>query len=86
MNTKFCFKLGKTPIETYEMLQIVCGDEALSRSSVFGWNILKTGVRIFRMTQKAGILQPLEMQTQSEMSVKWWHEIISGLSEWCQIN
>jgi transposase len=37
MNTKFAFKLGKTPIETYEMLQTVCGDEALSRSCVFDW-------------------------------------------------
>jgi hypothetical protein len=35
MNTKFGFKLGKTPIETYELFQTVCGDEALSRSSVF---------------------------------------------------
>jgi hypothetical protein len=30
-----------------------------------GGNNLKTGVRIFRM-----ILQPLEMQTESQMSVK----------------
>jgi hypothetical protein len=37
MNTKFFFKLGKTPTETYEMLQTVCGDEALSRSSEFEW-------------------------------------------------
>jgi hypothetical protein len=36
-NIKFCFKLGGTPIETYEILQTVCGDEALSRSSVFKW-------------------------------------------------
>jgi hypothetical protein len=35
MNTKFCFKLGKTPAEIYKMLQTVCGVEAISRSSVF---------------------------------------------------
>jgi transposase len=30
-------RLGKTPTETYEMLQTVYGDEALSRSSVLEW-------------------------------------------------
>jgi hypothetical protein len=34
---KFCVKLGKTQTEVYEILQNVCGDEALSRSSVFEW-------------------------------------------------
>jgi hypothetical protein len=28
-----------------------------------GLNDLKTGLRIFRMIQEAGVLQPLEMQT-----------------------
>jgi hypothetical protein len=37
MNTKFCFKLGKTPIKTYEILHIICGDEALSCSYGFEW-------------------------------------------------
>jgi hypothetical protein len=35
VNIKFCVKLGKTPTETYEILQTVYGDEALSRSSAF---------------------------------------------------
>jgi hypothetical protein len=39
---------------------------------VFEWfNILKTDVWILGMIQEAGALQHLEMQTQSEMSVKW---------------
>jgi hypothetical protein len=37
INTNFCFELGKTLTETYEMLQTVCGVEALSRSSVSEW-------------------------------------------------
>jgi hypothetical protein len=37
MNNKFCFKLGKTPIEAYEVLQTVCGDETLNRSCIFEW-------------------------------------------------
>jgi transposase len=37
VNIKACVKLGKTPTETYEMLQTVYGDEALSGSSIFEW-------------------------------------------------
>jgi hypothetical protein len=66
MNSKCCVNLGKMPTETYEILQTVYGDDALN-----GLNDLKTGVKIFRMVQEAGVLQPLEMQTQSRMSVKW---------------
>jgi hypothetical protein len=29
--------MGGTPIETYEMLQSICGDEALIRINVFKW-------------------------------------------------
>jgi hypothetical protein len=70
VNIKFCVKLCKTPTETYVILQTVYDDEALA-VYLNGLNDLKTGVRIFRMTQEAGVLQPLEMQTQSQMSVKW---------------
>jgi transposase len=37
VHIKFCAKLVKMPTETYEMLQTVYGDEALSHSSVFEW-------------------------------------------------
>jgi hypothetical protein len=37
MNIKCCVKLGKTPTETYEMLQTAYGDEALNHSSVCEW-------------------------------------------------
>jgi hypothetical protein len=33
------------------------------------------------MIQEGGVLQPLEMHTQSQMSVIWGHEIVDGLSE-----
>jgi hypothetical protein len=36
---------------------------------LYGLNDLKTGLSIFRMIQRADVLQPLEMQTQSQMSV-----------------
>ncbi|GFW51550.1 protein GVQW3 [Trichonephila clavipes] len=34
---KFCFKLGKTGTETYEMIKTAFGDEAMSRARVFEW-------------------------------------------------
>ncbi|GFW30025.1 uncharacterized protein TNCV_1593431 [Trichonephila clavipes] len=37
INLKFCFKLGKTPTETYSMLVRVCEDQALSIKCVYGW-------------------------------------------------
>jgi hypothetical protein len=72
VNINFGFKQGKTPTETYEMVQTVYGNEALSRSSVFEWfTRFKTGVRILRMIQEVGVVNHLEMQNQSQMSVKW---------------
>jgi hypothetical protein len=37
LSIKFCVKLGKSSTETYEMLQTVYGDEALSCNNVFKW-------------------------------------------------
>jgi hypothetical protein len=37
MNMKFYFKLGKTAIETHEMLVRVYGDAAVSRKAVYKW-------------------------------------------------
>lgn len=34
---KFCFKLGKTGTETYEMMKTAFADEAMSRARVFEW-------------------------------------------------
>ncbi|KAL4131209.1 hypothetical protein QTP88_008550 [Uroleucon formosanum] len=34
---KFCHKLGKTAIETYQMLLLAYGDETISRARVFEW-------------------------------------------------
>ena len=35
---KFCFKLGKNPTETYEMLQTAFGVSCMNRASVFEWH------------------------------------------------
>jgi hypothetical protein len=60
-------KLCRMPAETYEMLQTVYGDEALSHRCICEWfKRFKDGCRIFRIIQEVDVLQPLEMQTQSK--------------------
>ncbi|GFU43985.1 protein GVQW3 [Trichonephila clavipes] len=34
---KFCFKLDKTGIKTYDMMKTAFGEEAMSRARVFEW-------------------------------------------------
>lgn len=36
-NIKFCFKLGKSATETFEMIQKAHGEKAMSRKNVFKW-------------------------------------------------
>jgi hypothetical protein len=49
------FKLGKTPIESYGMLQSVCGDEASSRNRVCeAFKRLKTGLRLHQDDPRSG--------------------------------
>jgi hypothetical protein len=36
-STKFCFKLGKTAIEMYEMLKFAFGEETMSRTLALDW-------------------------------------------------
>ena len=44
----FCFRLGKTVAETYEMLQAAFGESCLSRSKTFEWySRFKSGRRSF---------------------------------------
>jgi len=44
----FCFHLGKTGAETYEMLQADFGESCLSRSKTFEWySHFKSGHRSF---------------------------------------
>lgn len=54
MNSRF-FNLGKTPREIHEMLQTVCRDEDLSRSSVFDWfKRFKDGIQNLQDDPKCG--------------------------------
>jgi transposase len=37
LQSNFCFKLGKSAFETYELLQKAHGNDSLSRSTTFEW-------------------------------------------------
>jgi len=34
---KFCFKIGKPATETYRLLQLAYGEDAMGRTQVFDW-------------------------------------------------
>jgi len=51
----FCFCLGKTVAETYEMLQAALGESCLSRSKTFEWYFrFKSGCRSFEDDPRRG--------------------------------
>ena len=51
----FCFRLGKTGAETYEILQAAFGESCLSRSKTFGWySLFKSGGRSFEDDPRPG--------------------------------
>jgi len=53
----FCFRLGKTGVETYEMLQAVFGESYISRSKTFEWySRFKSGSRSFEDDPRPGRL------------------------------
>jgi hypothetical protein len=35
---KFCVKLGRNVVETFEMLRIAFGEQCLSRARIFKWH------------------------------------------------
>jgi len=53
--TDFCFRLGKTGAETYEMLQAAFGESFLSRSKTFEWySLFKSRRRSFENDPRPG--------------------------------
>ena len=52
---EFCFRLGKTGAETYEMLQAAFGQSCLSRSKTFEWySRFKRGRQFFEDDPRPG--------------------------------
>ena len=63
----FCFRLGKTGAETYEMLQAAFGESCLSRSKTFEWYFhFKSGRRSFEDDPRPG--RPPTSHTEETMA------------------
>jgi hypothetical protein len=37
ISVKFCFKVGKTPVETHNMLREAYSDDASSQTTIYKW-------------------------------------------------
>ena len=61
----FCQKLGKTGIETYELLSQVFGDEAMSRTSAFEWH------RRFREGRQSVASESVQDDLAPARSLRW---------------
>ena len=59
---KFCFKIGKTATETYQLLQQAYGEDEMGRTQVFDWFRLfkegrsKTKVMLLALFDSDGIV------------------------------
>lgn len=66
-NIKFCFKIGKTASETYELLKIAYGDAAMSRSRTFEWYArFRDGRESTEDDQRCG--RPTTKRTENEVA------------------
>jgi hypothetical protein len=65
---KFCSDLGKTPIQTYKMIQTARGKYSVSRSLVFKWH------KRFLMGEKAQkmIIGPEDGRLSARQSAEFW--------------
>jgi len=55
VRVKFCFKLGKTFTETFQMLQQACGEDCLSRTQCHEWyQRFKSGRTFIEDDRKSG--------------------------------
>ena len=53
---KFCFKIGKTATETYQLLQQAYGEDAMGRTQVFTGSVdLKKGRPVRSKTKVTGV-------------------------------
>jgi len=54
-NIKFCVKLGKSGVETFEMIRRACGNEATSCARCFEWQAhFKRGRTLLEDDERSG--------------------------------
>lgn len=64
---KFCFKLGKSASETFELIKQAYGDDALSRTRVFEWyKMFKEGREVVEDEHRAG--RPTTARTDGQVA------------------
>ena len=55
---KFCFKIGKSALETFEFIKEAYGDDALSHTRVFEWRkMFKEGRELVKDEHHVGHLR-----------------------------
>ena len=70
---KFCFKLGKTAIECYEMLKTAFGEQAMGRSQTFQWfSRFKAGRTSTDDDERSGRL----VSSSTPEMIEWVRQII----------
>jgi hypothetical protein len=52
-NIKFCFKTGKAATETFQLIKLAYGDNALVHGFLNGMQDFRTAVKISKMTTAA---------------------------------
>jgi hypothetical protein len=68
---KFCFKLGLSAMETFEILEVACGEQALGRTQLCdSFSKFKSGGSFIKVSQSAQC--PLASKTDENVGqVKW---------------
>jgi hypothetical protein len=66
---KFCVKLGKSPIETLEMLREAFGERSLSRTAVFEWHSRFKAGRVSVDDNRSG--RPCTIKTTENVEKKF---------------
>jgi hypothetical protein len=79
VGTKFCFKLGRTPTESYEILRTVCDDEALSRSCAF--ERFEDSRDDLQDDPRSGRPTTSRNEDRIPVVLECRHDIVDGLSE-----
>ena len=69
-NIKFCVKLGKSGVETFEMVRCAYGNEAMSRERCFEWHVrFKRGRTSLKDDERSG--QPSTSSAPKNVETIW---------------
>jgi len=84
---KFCFKIGKTTTETYQLLQQAYGEDAMGRTQVFDWfcrfkeDISKTKVTLLAFFNSECIIHHEDAPDGQTINKEFYLEVLRLLRE-----